>query len=105
MDFIEELKNKTDYILDQFIFEKNFYRYMQATDYNLASSYLSKNKKLISNYIITKLSNRDKIYISDIINELNIGYMKKFNNAIFSEMQVNKQDLSNIVDKFVNSIY
>ena len=31
--------------------------------------------------------------------------MKKFNNAIFSEMQVNKQDLSNIVDKFVNSIY
>ena len=104
-DFIEELKNKTDYILDQFIFEKNFYRYMQATDYNLASSYLSKNKKLISNYIITKLVNRDKIYISDIINELNIGYMKKFNNAIFSEMQVNKQDLSNIVDKFVNSIY
>jgi hypothetical protein len=78
---------------------------MQATDYNLVSSYLSKNKKLISNYIITKLVNRDKIYISDIINELNIGYMKKFNNAIFSEMQVNKQDLSNIVDKFVNSIY
>ena len=104
-DFIEELKNKTDYILDQFIFEKNFYRYMQATDYNLASSYLSKNKQLISNYIITKLVNRDKIYISDIINELNIGYMKKFNNAIFSEMQVNKQDLSNIVNKFVNSIY
>ena len=82
------MSNLISYIFYLF-FEKKHYRF----------------KKLISNYIITKLVNRDKIYISDIINELNIGYMKKFNNAIFSEMQVNKQDLFNIVDKFVNSIY
>jgi hypothetical protein len=67
--------------------------------------YLSKNKKLISNYIVTKLVNRDKIYISDIINELNIGYMKKFNNAIFSEIEIDKLNLSTVVDKFVNTIY
>ena len=70
---------------------------------------MRKNKAIISNHVVTKLSNCDKIYIyiyiSDIINELNINNKKKFNNAIFSEMQVNKQDLSNIVDKFVNSIY
>ncbi len=104
-NFIEELKNKTDYVLDQFIFKKTFYKYISGENYSFANSYLKTNKKIISQYIITKLINRDKIYISDIVDELNISDIKRFNKEIFSEIEVDKMNLSNTVDKFVNSIY
>lgn len=104
-NFIEELKNKTDYVLDQFIFKKTFYNYIRNEDYSFASSYLKKNKQAISQHIITKLIKRDKIYMSDIVDELNISDIKKFNKEVFSEIEVYKPNLSNTVDKFVNSIY
>ncbi len=104
-NFIEELKNKTDYVLDQFIFKKTFYNYIRNENYSFASSYLKKNKQMISHHIITKLINRDKIYISDIVDELNISDIKRFNKEVFSEIEVDKLNLSNTVDKFVNSIY